>query len=162
MHLVAFFLEDQRYALPLHSVERVVSAVEISPLPKAPEIVLGLINMRGKIVPVLDMRRRFHLPEREPRLQDHFIVARTSNRTVVLPVDSVGGVIEIFDQEVTEATKILPSLEYIQGVVKLGEGMLLIHDLERFLSLEEENNLYEALRDKRVKRGDGETGMGEE
>ncbi len=147
LRLVAFFLEDQRYALPLHTVERVIPAVEISPLPKAPEIVLGLINMRGKIVPVLDMRRRFHLPEREPRLQDHFIIASTSKRTVVLPVDSVGGVIEISDQEATEATKILPSLEYIKGVVKLGDGTLLIHDLERFLSLEEEIPLYEAMRE---------------
>jgi purine-binding chemotaxis protein CheW len=147
MQLVPFLLGDRRYALHLRAVERVISAVEITPLPRAPEIVLGLINIRGKIIPVLNVRRRFHLPERQTELQDHFIIAGTSRRVVALPVDSAGGVIEISDQEVTEAAQILPALDYVEGVVKLRDGMLLIHDLERFLSLDEETTLDQALRE---------------
>ncbi len=122
-------------------------AVEITPLPKAPEIVLGLINIRGRIVPVLNIRRRFRLPDRETELTDHFIIADTSKRTVALPADSSSGVIQIFEGEITEATDILPALEYVKGVVKLKDGLLLIHDLETFLSLEEETALDEALSD---------------
>ncbi len=146
--LVPFLLDDHRYALHLGVVERVIPAVEITPLPKAPEIVLGLINIRGKIIPTLNIRRRFQLPERETELTDHFIIANTSKRTVALPADSVGGVIQIFEGEITEAMDILPGLEYVEGVVRLKEGLLLIHDLERFLSLDEETFLDEALSDR--------------
>ncbi len=143
--LVPFLLDDHRYALHLGVVERVIPAVEITPLPKAPEIVLGLINIRGKIIPTLNIRRRFRLPEREVELKDHFIIASTSKRTVALPADSVSGVIQIFEGEITEAMDILPGLEYVEGVVRLKDGLLLIHNLEGFLSLEEETNLDEAL-----------------
>lgn len=145
--LVPFFLDDQRYALHLDVVERVIPAVETTPLPKAPEIVLGLINIRGKIIPLLNIRRRFRLPDRETELTDHFIIAGTPKRSVALPVDSVSGVIQIFEGEITESTDVLPALEYVEGVVKLKDGLLLIHDLESFLSLEEETALDEALSD---------------
>ena len=75
MSLVTFFLDDRRYGLHLDAVERVLPALDVTPLPKAPEIVLGLINLKGKIIPVLDVRRRFRLQEREIGLQDHFIIA---------------------------------------------------------------------------------------
>jgi purine-binding chemotaxis protein CheW len=145
LRLVPFFLDDHCYALPLDVVERVIPAVEITPLPKAPEIVLGLINIRGKIIPVLNIRRRFRLPDRETELTDHFILADSSKRLVALPADSVSGVIQISDAVMTEPMDILPKLEYVAGVVKLKDGLLLIHDLERFLSLEEETTLDEAL-----------------
>ena len=57
--IVVFALDEPRYALPLSAVERVVRAVEITPLPKAPEIVLGVINMQGQVVPAVDIRKRF-------------------------------------------------------------------------------------------------------
>ena len=85
LRLVPFLLDDHRYALHLGVVERVIPAVEITPLPKAPEIVLGLINIRGKIIPTLNIRRRLQLPERETELTDHFIIANTPKRTVALP-----------------------------------------------------------------------------
>jgi purine-binding chemotaxis protein CheW len=147
VQLVTFLLGDRRYALHLRAVERVIPSVDITPIPKAPEIVLGLINLRGKIIPVLNVRRRFSLPERQIELQDHFIIASTSRRVVALPVDSTGGVIEVSDQEVTEASQVLSGLEHVEGVVKLRDGMLLIPDLEWFLSLEEEATLDEALRE---------------
>ena len=145
--LVPFFLDDHCYALHLEVVERVIPAVEITPLPKAPEIVLGLINIKGRILPVLNIRRRFRLPDRETELTDHFIIAKTSKRTVTFPADSARGVIQISDREITKAMDILPELEYVRGVVKLKDGLLLIHDLESFLSLEEETALNEALSD---------------
>jgi purine-binding chemotaxis protein CheW len=148
LELVPFLLDDQRYALHLGVVERVIPAVEITPLPNAPEIVLGLINIRGEIIPILNIRRRFKLPERETGLNDHFIIANTSKRTVALPVESAGRVLLASDMEITEAMDILPGLEYVEGVVRLKEGLLLIHDLERFLSLEEETILDEALSDR--------------
>ena len=73
--LVVFFLNEQKYALYLPAVERVVSAIEVTPLPQAPDNVLGIINVMGKVIPVVNIRKRFGLPEREIDLSDQFIIA---------------------------------------------------------------------------------------
>ncbi len=139
--LVVFAIEGQRYALYLSAVEKIVRAVEITPLPDAPEIVEGVINMHGHVIPVLNIRRRFRLPERKAAAADQFIIARTSKRTVALCADGVSGVIEHHEQEVAHAQEILPHMKYIEGAVKLDDGIVLIHDLDTFLSLEEEEKL---------------------
>ena len=146
VQLVLFALDEQRFALALSSVERIVRVVDVTPLPSAPPIVLGIINVKGEVVPVYDLRRRFHLPEREIDLADQLMIARTSRQTVALLVDSVSGVLEIAEEEITPAEKILPEIEYVRGVVKLQDGLVLIHDLEQFLSDEEERILDEALK----------------
>ena len=143
--LVVFTLAKQRYGLPLSSVERAVRMVEITPLPKAPDIVLGVINVHGRLVPVVDVRRRFRLPEREISLTDQIIVATTRQRPVALVADTVEGVLACSQEQVVAAERILPAVEYVEGVVKLDDGMVLIHDLERFLSLDEETALDRAL-----------------
>jgi purine-binding chemotaxis protein CheW len=143
--LVVFSLEDFRYAVSLSSVERSVRAVEITPLPKAPEIVTGVINLAGVIVPVLNIRRRFRLPEREVKPGDQFLIARTASRVVALVVDEVRGTTECSSREMIEPEKIIPGMEFVTGVVKLADGMLFIHDLDRFLSLEEEKALDTAI-----------------
>jgi purine-binding chemotaxis protein CheW len=146
IQLCPFTLDERRYALNLSCVERIVFIVDITPLPKAPPVVLGVVDVKGDIVPVYDPRRRFRLPEREINLTDQLMIARTSRQTVALLVDSVGGVIEVPEKEITAAQAILPDIEYLQGVVKLQDGLVLIHDLEQFLSAEEERSLEEALK----------------
>ncbi len=143
--LVAFALEGRNYAVGLAAVERIVHVVEVAPLPKAPEIVLGLINFAGRIIPVVDIRQRFRLPQKEVGLYDQLIVARTSRREIAFIADEVAGVIECPEAEITAAEKIVPGLEYLSGVVRLKDGLIFIHDLERFLSLDEEQSLDEAM-----------------
>lgn len=143
--LLPFTLDGQRYALFLSSVEKVYRSVEITPLPKAPPIVLGIINVRGRIIPVVDMRKRFRLPEREIGPNDQLIIAQTPKLHVALVADRVDGVIEIDDQEIIMTDQVLPKTDYVEGVVKLAGGLLLIHDLRKFLSLEEEDALMNAL-----------------
>ncbi len=145
LQLVHFLLDDRHYALYLRVVERIIPAVETTPLPKAPQIVQGIVSIRGEIIPVLNIRARFRLPDREIDPKDHFIIAKTTRRSVALSADSVQGVIAVSEAEVASAADIVPATEYVEGVVKLGDGMLLIHDLESFLSLEEESVLDEAL-----------------
>src|SRR5687767_11060685 len=89
--LVVFVLDDQRYAVHLSAVYRVIAMVRITPLPQAPAIVLGAINIQGAIVPVINLRRRFGLPEREPRLTDRLLIARAGPRRVALVADAVPG-----------------------------------------------------------------------
>ena len=93
--LVVFTLDEQRYAVPLSAVERIVRLVEITPVPHTPEIILGVINVQGRILPVVNIRRRFRLPARELHPSDHLLIARTSKRTVALVVDAVSEVITL-------------------------------------------------------------------
>jgi purine-binding chemotaxis protein CheW len=143
---VLFTLDDQRYALPLASVERTVRAVAITRLPKAPEIVLGVINVHGRVIPVFDLRRRFQLPERKLTLTDQMILARTAQRTVAVIADTVLGVAESPEAGLIATDSVLPDLAYVEGIMKLPDGLVLIHDLDRFLSLDEEQGLTEALK----------------
>lgn len=143
--IIVFTLDDQRYALPLRAVDRVVRMVEITPLPKAPDIVLGVINLQGQIIPVINMRRRFRLPEREIALADQLVVAHTARRPVALVADAVLDVIVCPAQSLIAAEDVIPNIEYVEGVIKLEDGLILIHDLDKFLSLEEEDSLAHAL-----------------
>ncbi|MGR3318581.1 MAG: chemotaxis protein CheW [Candidatus Anammoxibacter sp.] len=138
---VIFVLDEQRYALYLSNVKRVVRTVGITSLPKAPGIVLGVINVQGKIIPVLNIRKRFSLPEHAIGLNDQLIIARTSKRDVALFVDSVQDVLEYSQQNVIEAENIQPDMEHIDGVLKIDDSLVLIHDLDKFLYPEEEKTL---------------------
>ncbi len=140
-----FWLDDQRYALPLAAVKRVERAVAVTAVPAAPEAVLGVVNIRGQVVPVFNLRRRFRLPERRLGLTDRLIVARTRHRLVALLADAVQGLLEGPASQIIPAERVLPGLEYLRGVARLQGGMVLIHDLDGFLSLEEERRLEEAM-----------------
>lgn len=139
------YFDELRVALPLSFVERVVRAVYLTPLPDAPEIVLGVINLEGCVIPAVNMRRRFRLPEREIALTDRLVIAHTAQRSVALVADTVGGISEYTELDIVDAETILPDLEYIEGVVKLGDGLVLIHNLDRFLSLDEAASIDRAM-----------------
>jgi purine-binding chemotaxis protein CheW len=138
--LVAFILGEQRYALPLATVQRVTRMVEVTPLPKAPDVVLGVIDLQGDIIPVMSMRKRFGIAEPETSLSDQLIVADGGVRRVALVVNSVAGVVEQ-TEEVTEAEKIVPGAQYVEGMARLEGSILFIHDLDGFLSKKEERQL---------------------
>lgn len=145
LHLVVFGIESLRYALNLSAVERVLPIVEISPLPKAPAIALGVINLHGKVIPVLDIRRRFRFPPLDYGLTASLLVARTTRRILALPVHEVLGVKEVAAASITPPDAVLPGIGHVAGIVALADGLLFIHDLETFLSLDEERRLTEAL-----------------
>jgi purine-binding chemotaxis protein CheW len=144
-NVVVFVLGEQRYGLPLHAVERVVRMVDLTPLPRAPDVVLGVINVQGRVIPVVNLRRRFHLPQRDISLSDQLVIARTPRRSLALIVDAASGVLEYSANEAVRARDIVPGIEHVEGVVKLPDGLVLIHDLDSFLSLEEETALDRAI-----------------
>ena len=119
--------------------------VWITPLPKAPNIILGIVNVQGRVVPVINMRRRFCLPEREIILTDQLVIAHTALRPVALVIDAVLDVYTPSAEAIIETQSICFGAEYIQGVMKLNDGLILIQDLDKFLSLEEEISLSRAM-----------------
>jgi purine-binding chemotaxis protein CheW len=143
--LVVFTVDDKRRAVPLSVVERVVRMVEITPVSHIPAIMLGVINAQGRIIPVVNIRKRFCLPARAPHLSDQLLIARTSKRAVALVVDAVNEVMTLSSQGVVLGETILAHLDSVTGVMKRHDGLILIHDLDRFLSLEEEQALHDAI-----------------
>jgi len=141
---VVFGLDTGRYAISLAAVDRIVRAVHVTPLPLAPGIVLGAINVAGCVLPVLDIRRRFGLPERNINLTDHFLIARTAQRRVVLVIDAAQGVLEHPSTDMMDVESMAPGLAHIRGVMTLEDGLVLIHNLEQFLSADESHALDEA------------------
>lgn len=138
VHVLVYHIDEQGYGLVLVDVERIVNAVAITPIADAPETILGIINVQGRVISVVNMRRKLCRPERDLELSDRFIIARTASRVVALVADSVEGVIACPRAEVITSEAIVPGLENLKGVVKLHDGIIMIHDLERFLFHEEE------------------------
>lgn len=148
--LLVFQLDDQRYALRLSNVVRVLPMMEVTSLPGVPAVVVGAIDVAGRVIAVLDLRCRFGLPAREPRLSDVLIVVRTDrSRWFALPADSVVGLVERPDAEVTPTASIALGLRHVDGVVKIDQGMAWIHDADTFLSSSEQSQLRHALDDAR-------------
>lgn len=143
--LLAFAIDDRTFALPLERVERAIRAVAITPLPQAPAIVLGVIDIAGRIVPVIDLRRRCGLPERGLALSDQLLIASTRQRQLAMVVDAALGVIDCAAEDFVAVDSIVAGTSYLRGIVKGPSGMILIHDLDSFLSLEESEALDRAL-----------------
>jgi purine-binding chemotaxis protein CheW len=143
---VVFSLDAGRYALPLDCVERIVRAVQVTSLPQAPGVVLGAIDVEGQILPVFNVRQRFGLPQRAIDPADQFLIARTTKRTVVLAIDSVAGVLERPAATMIDAGSLAPGLAHIRGVFATVDDLVLIHDLEAFLSADEAQALDAALK----------------
>lgn len=143
--LVLFIVEDQKYALPLETVDRVVRAVEVTPLPDAPPIIAGIFNLQGRPVPVVDLRRRFRLPERPVDVDDHFVVAQSSTMLVAFPVDEALGLVRDLADEPVPASDVVPDLPYVAAVVPSGAEMVYVLDIDTVLTDDESETLQQKL-----------------
>ena len=145
--ILVFAIDDQKYAFQLSAVERIVRAVEVTPLPEAPAIVMGVINVHGRVLPVVNMRRRFHLSERAIDPDDQFVVARSSTITVALPVDITFGVVEDAAEERLAAAEILPDVNYVEYVLARDAEMIFVLDVETVMTDDEERALADSMQD---------------
>ena len=143
--LVVFSLDGDRFAVPLASTDRVLSMVAVSPLPGCPDVVLGAINLHGDVVPVFDIRRRLGRPERVHAPEARLLIARAADRIVALPVDDVSGVAEVSADTIAAPETVIADIGHVSGIAALPDGLLLIHDLDAFLSIDEERQLDQAI-----------------
>jgi purine-binding chemotaxis protein CheW len=143
--LVVFTIDEQSFALSLSNVERIVRAVEVTPLPDAPEVILGVINIEGRVVPVVNTRKRLGMPEKEIDLQDLFIIVRENGHSLALLADQVKPVLEIPEEELVRPDRVLPGIGYVQGVAKVDDGMLVVLRLETIMSLTDQKLVLAAL-----------------
>ncbi len=143
--LTVWTLDGQRYALPLSAVDRVLRAVAVTPLPDAPEIISGIVNVHGEVIPVVDLRKRLRLPPRATALTDLLVLATSATRKIAFFADTVSGMVNCPETDIVDATGIVPDGGCVAGVVRMFDGMILIQDLDRFLSLDEARVLEQAM-----------------
>lgn len=137
LSLLVFRLGSGRFGLRAEVVQEVVRAVAVAPLPKAPPVVEGVIDVRGRIVPVLDIRARFGVAPRPLDPDQHFILAFAGARLVALRVDRATELRSVGTDAVEVPGQSTPGVEYAAGIARLPDGLVVIHDLDAFLSLEE-------------------------
>jgi purine-binding chemotaxis protein CheW len=145
VRLLTFELDKQRFGLPMADVQEVVRVAAFARLPKAPQVIEGVLNFRGAAVPVLDIRARFGLPPRAVRTSDHLVVARAGKRTAAIRVDRVSDLIEAAANDIEDVSAVTPHSGYVAGVLKLPGDIILIHDLSTFLSAAEAADLDRSL-----------------
>lgn len=145
-HCVVFSLDDRLFALPLSIVERVTRAVAITPLPKTSDFILGVVNLQGRVIPVVNIRKRFSLKDKELDAEQHFLIGKSNERDVAILVDNVMDIVEVPEETYVNQQKITSSMPYISGVIKQEEDMVLVHDLDTLLSTDEIQEVEEAIK----------------
>lgn len=135
----------ERYGIPLEALREIVRAVAITPLPGAPRVVEGVIDVRGQVVPVLNLRRRFGHPEKPLDPSERIVLVHAGERSAALRVDEAEGLAVLAPGAVEDARAVTPGAEHVAGVAKLADGVVLIHDPAAFLSQAEAAVLDEAM-----------------
>lgn len=139
--LLIFMVEGEKHALYLSHVDKVEFAVEISPLPEAPLSILGTINWRGQVLPVMSMRKRLHRNDKKVHKNDRLLIVQYSRRRMALLVDEVVGIVQVKSLEITSADSVSEGLGCVMGLLPIDGGILSIHDTDLFLNEEEEKKL---------------------
>lgn len=139
LQLVTFSIGEEEFGVDILKVQEIIRTMEITRVPRAPEFVEGVINLRGKVIPIIDLRRRFGLMSRDHDKHTRIIVIEINQMIVGFVVDSVSEVLRIPANTVEPPPPVVAGLEseYINGVGKLEDRLLILLDLDRLLSGEE-------------------------
>jgi len=127
--LLLFDLGGRSYAVPSSDVVELVRAVAVRSLPTGPRVVAGVMNLRGRLVPVFDLLIRFEMPSPPLEPTEQFIVARAGERLVAVRTDRATRLVNVPASDIEEAAGVVSGTRYLSGIVKLPDGIALIHDL---------------------------------
>lgn len=141
--LICFKLGEEEYGVYIIHIKEVIKHQKIMPLPKAPSFVEGVINLRGMVIPIVDLRKRFGLPA-EVNRATKIIIVQVGNRILGLVVDDVTDIITLPHDSLLPPPKMIKGedVEYLDGVVNISEGgLLFILSIDKILTAEEKNTL---------------------
>jgi purine-binding chemotaxis protein CheW len=133
--LVAFRLNGERYGIPISAVHEIIRATEITHVPNTSPSVLGVFNLRGKIVPVIDLRMRLTLPVTEQTRSTRIVVVESEQGIVGMMVDAVEEVMRMRTGDIEPPAGIVAGVDtdYLRGVGKSEDGLTILLDLDKVL-----------------------------
>ena len=136
-HLLSFLLAEKEYAVSIDSVREVRRVKAVTPVPQAMDFIEGVVSLKGKVVPIIDLRRKLGIPGTRQTTLNRVIITETSNHILGIAVDSVIGVTNIKDSDIEPPDEVLKKAGYLSGVGKSGKRLILIMDITKLLSEEE-------------------------
>ena len=147
--LVVFDLDSEAYGVDIGAVREIIRLQEITRVPRTPDFVEGVINLRGKVIPVVDLRKRFMLSVAEQNDDNRIVVIDIGGQDIGVVVDAVTEVLRILSESVEPPSSVITTADsdYLMGICKLESRMIILLDLERVLSEEEKSVLEEATKD---------------
>ncbi len=146
IQVVTFTIAEEDFAFDIFKVKEIIRIVEVTKVPKSPDFIEGVINLRGNVIPILDLRKRFHLKPREYDKKTRIIVVEANTELVGFIVDAVLETRSIFESCIeAPPTIVLGGIEseYLKGVAKLEDRLVILLDIGKILSVSEQQALKE-------------------
>ncbi|MEN6436253.1 MAG: chemotaxis protein CheW [Anaerolineaceae bacterium] len=145
--LVVFSIGNEFYGVDVDAVESIIKMQEITRLPHAPEFVEGITNLRGAVVPILDLRKRFGLEAVEATRDTRIMIVNMNNTNVGMVVDAVTQVVRISAESIDPPPQMAMTVNsaFIKGIAKLDEMLIILLDLKKVLTVDEYERLSAAL-----------------
>lgn len=140
VQMVVFRLNGVEYAVTIDQVQEIINVTEITRVPRAPEFILGVFNLRGKILPAIDLKRRLGLGSTAVGEASRLVVVKVGEHTVGLLVDGVSETTVVDREAIEPASVMMGSVaqELVEGLVKLGERLVTWLDLDRLFAADDE------------------------
>ena len=141
---VTFTLDHEKYCVDVMQAQEVLLMSEITPVPGAAPYVLGIINLRGNVVTVVDTRKRFLLAAKEPDDLTRIVIIEAKNSVLGMLVDSVADVVDLRRSDIESTPNVgnQASSQFIQGVASFQGELLIIIDLDKFMAQEQQNDTF--------------------
>lgn len=143
LQLVTFRVASEEFGIDILSVQEIIRTMDITKVPRAPMIVEGVINLRGKVIPIIDLRKKFGLESKPHDSKTRIIVVDLRGMVVGFVVDEVSEVLRIPSSTVEPPPAIVSGIdsEYIDGVGKIEDRLLILLDLDRLLTRDEQQGI---------------------
>jgi purine-binding chemotaxis protein CheW len=134
---VVFKLENEEYGIDILRVKEIKEMLRITRVPKAPSFVRGVVNLRGEVIPVIDLRKKFNLQQRNDTGSTRIIIVTVDEITVGLIIDTSSEVLEIEKEFIEEPPTAIASIDhsYIYGIGKVGERLIILLDVSKIISV---------------------------
>ena len=151
--LVKFHIGDEAFGIGIKQIFQIIKPQEVFKVPNTPPYIEGLINLRGKVMTVFNLRKRFNMPEKENDEDTKILIVRSNDYLLGFIVDNVTEIVRVQDEDIVETPSELKSFErrFLTGVAKVGEKLILLLDPEKVLTPDEEIQVKELIKENEAK-----------